>query len=139
MPTLTRLFIKASLIYLALAFLSALALAVRGVIAAPAFFGMLTPVYFHMFLVGWVTQLIFGVVYWMFPKYSMEQPRGSETVAWAVFWLLNAGLLLRVIAEPWHSLNPLAWLGWLLALSALLQWTAGVLFVANTWPRVKER
>jgi heme/copper-type cytochrome/quinol oxidase subunit 1 len=99
----------------------------------------LAPIYFHAFLVGWVTQLIFGVAYWMFPKHSKEQPRGSEPLAWATFWLLNLGLLLRVAIEPLHSQSPDRWLGWLLALSALMQWLAGMSFIVNTWPRVKER
>jgi hypothetical protein len=28
---------------------------------------------------------------------------------------------------------------WLVALSAVLQWLAGMVFVVNTWARVKER
>jgi hypothetical protein len=89
--------------------------------------------------VGWVAQLIFGVVYWMFPRYSKEQPRGSETIARATYGLLNLGLILRAIAEPLHALEPAVHWGWLVALSAALQWLAGVAFVLNTWPRVKER
>ncbi|MEP7357303.1 MAG: hypothetical protein ABI847_08700, partial [Anaerolineales bacterium] len=65
--------------------------------------------------------------------------RGNERLGWVTFGLLNAGLLLRVISEPWQSLAPAALPGGLLALSAGLQWLAGLAFVANTWPRVKER
>jgi hypothetical protein len=36
-------------------------------------------------------------------------------------------------------MSPAALWIWLLAASALLQWLAGVGFVANTWGRVKER
>lgn len=150
MPTLTRWFIKSSLIYFVAALLLALASSSLPVAqatlsvasnreATAVFLRSLGPVYFHLFLVGWVTQLIFGVVYWMFPKCSIEKPRGSESLAWAVFWLLNAGLILRAVAEPLNTLRPESAWGWLLALSALLQWLAGSAFVANTWPRVKER
>jgi hypothetical protein len=90
-------------------------------------------------MVGWVTQLIIGVAYWMFPKFTKEQPRGSAPLAWAVYWLLNSGLLLRVIAEPWQSVHPHPLWGWLLVGAAGLQWLGGVAFVVNTWPRVKEK
>jgi cbb3-type cytochrome oxidase subunit 1 len=140
MVVLSRYFIKSSLIFLVLALLAGLLLAADRLWNLPAYFSALSPVYFHLFLVGWITQLIFGVVYWMFPKASLEKPRGSEELAWATFWLLNVGLVLRVIAEPLAALVPphSVW-GWLLAASAMLQWAAGLLFVANTWGRVKEK
>jgi hypothetical protein len=116
-----------------------LALAAERIWPLPAFLGALGPVYFHLLLVGWVTQLIFGVVFWMFPKYSRERPRGREGLGWAIFGLLNAGLLLRAVAEPLTALYPGSSWGWGLGLSALAQWLAGLLFVGNTWGRVKER
>jgi hypothetical protein len=139
MPTLTRWFVKASLLYLVVALLLGLALSAGSLIALPPVFLALGPVYFHLFLVGWVTQLIFGVVFWMFPKQSLEQPRGRESLAWTTFWLLNTGLLLRAVAEPFQAVNPQAGFGWLLGISALAQWAAGLIFVINTWGRVKER
>lgn len=137
MPTVTRWFIKSSLLYLA----AALGLAIW--LAGPPF-GLpvvpgLSPVFFHFFLVGWITQMIMGVGYWFFPKFNPQQPRRSERLGWAVFWLLNAGLLLRGLAEPLLSMDPGSY--WVLALvfSATLQWLAGVMFVINTWGRIKER
>lgn len=139
MPDLTRWYVKSSLIFFVAALLVGLMLALNGLLQMPAFVAQLGPVYLHMFLVGWVTQLIFGVVFWMFPKFSPARPRGNETLAWVTFWLLNGGLLLRVFGEPATALNPGQGWGWLLAISALAQWIAGLLFVANTWQRVKER
>lgn len=138
MPPLTRLFIKTALVYLALALAAGLARSLPASEALPAFFAYLTPVYFHLFLVGWVLQFIIGVGYWMFPKYTRERPRGNETLAQSVYWLLNVGLALRVVAEPLQGMQPHAAWGWLLALSALLQWLGGMAFVLNTWPRIKE-
>jgi hypothetical protein len=69
----------------------------------------------------------------------MEKPRGNESLAWAIFWLLNAGLILRAVGEPLNTLRPDSGWGWILAISALLQWVAGSGFVINTWQRVKER
>jgi hypothetical protein len=53
--------------------------------------------------------------------------------------LLNLGLLQRAVAEPLNALRPAPAWGWLVALSAVLQWLAGLAFAANSWPRVKER
>lgn len=136
MPTITRWFIKTSLI----AFVAALILGVAQV--APQVGPPLRaagPVYVHLLVVGWITQMIFGVAYWMFPKASKDTPRGSDRLAIASYACLNAGLLLRVFGEPAHTLHPTAALAWALVLSALLQWVGGMAFVVNTWARVRER
>lgn len=139
MPAVTRWYIKAGLAYLVVALLLGLMLAAPAVVPLPPAIAVWGPVYFHLFMVGWVTQLIFGVVYWMFPRYSREQPRGGERMAVATFALLNIGLVLRAVGEPIHSLWPASTWGAVVALSATLQWAAGMLFVINTWARVKER
>lgn len=139
MPAYTRWSIKSALLYLAAGLLLALVLALPSTISVPDFFRFMTPAYFHLFLVGWVTQMIFGVIYWMFPIVTRSRPRGDERLAWAVYGLLNAGLLLRVVGEPLNSFNPGGSAGWLLALSALLQWLAALIFVCLAWPRVKDR
>jgi hypothetical protein len=136
MPTLTRWYLKTALLYLAAALLSGAVLALRGLVQLGGYLQGLSPVYFHLFMVGWVTQLIFGIVYWLFPVYSKERPRGHDWLGWTTYGLLNAGLLLRALSEPMNALEPgQAW-GWLLAISAGAQWLAGLAFFLNTWPRV---
>lgn len=139
MPTLTRWYVKAALAYFVLALVTGLAIATKEYLPYPDITRNLTPVYFHLFMVGWVTQLIFGVVHWMFPKRSREQPRGSIPLAWAIFIALNAGLILRVIAEPLLAARGGTTWESSLVVSAVLQWLAGLGFVVNTWPRVKGR
>ena len=139
MPVVTRVFVKTALVYFVIALLTGMLVAARPVLALPRLVTGLTPVYFHLFMVGWVTQLIIGIAYWMFPKYRRDMPRSYDSLAWATYALLNLGLLLRLVAEPAQAVNPAPSWGWLLALSALLQWLGGLAFVANTWPRVKER
>ncbi|MCL4830631.1 MAG: hypothetical protein KJZ95_24955 [Caldilinea sp.] len=139
MPSITRLFIKASLLYLVAAFFVGVILVLRPMYDLPAITAGFSPIYFHLFMVGWVMQLIVGVAYWMFPKWSKTQPRGHDSLALATFWLLNAGLLLRVVAEPAQMVSAWPGWGWLIVASATLQWLAGLAFVANTWPRVKEK
>lgn len=139
MPRLARWFIKAGLLYFVLALITGVLLQARTVIDLPSWVNVLNPVYVHLLTVGWITQLIIGVAYWMFPKFSRERPRRSEKLSWAVFVLLNAGLILRIISEPRVTMRSEPDLGWMLAASAVLQTAAGWLFVINTWARVKER
>ncbi|HYL55594.1 MAG TPA: hypothetical protein VEU73_08475 [Gemmatimonadales bacterium] len=136
MPTIARWFIRTSLI----AFVAALLVGIaQAAPQAPAAVVAVGPVYVHLLVVGWITQMIFGVAYWMFPKSLKDAPRGSDSLAIASYVCLNVGLLLRVLGEPVHTLHPTAGLGWTLVLSALLQWLGGMAFVVNTWARVKER
>ncbi len=133
MPKLVRWYIRAGLVYLVAALLAGLLLAAPGT-HIPG----LTPVYFHLLMVGWATQLILGVAYWMFPRYSKEAARGPTWLGVMIFAALNLGLLLRAAAEPLQAAG-LDEAGWLLAVSALLQMAAGWMAVAALWPRVRER
>ncbi len=139
MPPLTRWYIKSALACLAAGLLLGAIQAAPPSVGIPRLLDAAGPAYVHLLVVGWVTQMIFGVAYWMFPKHSVERPRGSDVLAVATFALLNGGLVLRVLAEPAHALRPGAGSAVLLAASALAQWLAGAGFVANTWPRVKEK
>src|SRR5512134_1745644 len=104
MPPLTRWLVKTSFVYLALALITGLLVEIQSALDFTTF-GGLFPIYIHLFVLGWLTQLIFGVVFWMFPKYSADKPRGSETLGWWTYALLNIGLILRAVAEPVHSVQ----------------------------------
>ncbi len=135
MPTISRAFILTGLLYLAAAMVVAVALALgaSGLGVSPALY----PVYIHLLTVGWITQLIFGVAYWMFPG-RVRDPGTAERVAlWTTYALLNAGLLLRAVAEPLLSRGA-AWPA-LLTASAVCQLVAVVLFAGHLWPRLRAR
>lgn len=138
MPSLTRWSIRTSFLYLVFAFLVGLLFSLRSLLSLPPLVNTLSPVYFHLFLVGWVTQLIFGVVFWLFPKTEGGREL-QERLGWATFATLNSGLLLRAAAEPFATLSPGSGWGTALAISAILQWVAALSFVVATWPRVYER
>ena len=135
MPTLTRWFLKAALVYLLLALGAGILLAIPGADPISGIF----PVYLHLLTFGWLTQLIFGVALWMFPKYTVARPRGYEWLGWSTFVLLNTGIILRMIFEPLNGIATSTLTGWMLVAAAILQWLSGVAFVANTWKRVRER
>lgn len=138
MPRLTRWYIHASFLYLLASLFLGILLSLQGPLALPAVFGLLGPVYLHLFLVGWVTQLIFGVIFWLFPK-DKNGERDWESIGLLTWVLLNSGLLLRVFTEPQTVLSTNSIWGWGLALSALLQWLAGMGLIYIVWPRVYTR
>jgi len=132
MPLLTRVFIKTGMLCLALTL-------TLGVLLALGITNGLFPAYIHLLVFGWLTQLIFGVIYWMFPKYSTEKPRGSEALGWWTYALLNIGLFMRAVAEPIQATRPNSFSAWALVVSAVLQFLSGALFTVNSWQRVREK
>ena len=136
MPTLTRWFIKSAMLYLMAALLLSIALQPPLRNELP-FLAVTWPTYLHLLVLGWLTQLIFGVALWLFPKHPRQGPRGDERLGWASFYLLNVGLVLRAVAEPAHAIGHQV--GGLLILAAVVQLLAGWAFVLNIWPRVRAR
>jgi hypothetical protein len=134
MPPLARWYIKLAMLYL----VGALVVGVLQGLRVPIL-SVAAPAYVHMLVVGWITQMIFGVAYWMFPKFAPANPRGSNVLGIATFLLLNLGLLLRVVVEPVRTWRPGALPGELLVVAAVAQALAGVGFLLITWPRVKEK
>jgi magnesium-transporting ATPase (P-type) len=136
MPRITRWFIKSGIIYLflgiVLAFLSELPFIQSGT--------LLLPVYWHMIVIGWITQIIMGVSIWMFPRKRRDRKKTETFAAVTSFWSLNAGLLLRFLCEPFlpfFTKNPLMIIT--ISVSILLQ-LAGILFyVFEIWPRVQSK
>lgn len=139
MPKLARWYIKTSLAYLAVALLAGVALAFHRLQGIAPVLDFFQPAYIHLFVVGWLTQLIFGVAFWLFPRFSKTSPHGHENLAWGTYVLINAGLLLRVVAEPASAVSfGTGWAAVLIA-SALCQWLAGLGFVVYIWPRVRAK
>jgi hypothetical protein len=140
MPPIARTYVKAAFVYFVVAFvLGALMMLERWL----NFSRWLRVVYLsqlHLLVVGWITQLAIGVAYWIFPRYRKQQtpePRGSDTLAWAVLVALNFGLLLRFFLEPFHLTGPQPWLAALLALSGVLQALAALGFAWLVWGRIR--
>lgn len=138
-PTISRWFIKSGMVYFIFSLLLAVALAAQRVSPMGEYLDFAQPVFYHTLMVGWITQIIFGVSIWMFPRYTRENPRGNDRLSWLAWFALNAGLLLRVIAEPLQPANPDVFWQSALVISGLLQFLAGGCYVANIWGRVKER
>jgi hypothetical protein len=140
MPTVVRYFIKTGLIFLVLSLLLGTIMAAQPVVSLPNVLSSLFPTYIHLFVVGWVTQIIFGVSIWMFPSPEAGGRYGNETILWSVYGSINAGLLLRLLAEPGNLIYPNSGIMDVgLAGSALLQWVSALLYVYHIWERVKGK
>lgn len=136
MPPVTRWFIKSAMIWLALGVTLAL------VAELPFIQGsrLLLPVYWHMLVIGWITQVIMGVSVWMFPRKKRSRKKEQSRLAVGAFFLLNGGLVLRFLSEPFlpvftNSAIVLA----VVILSGILQVAAIALFVIEIWPRVQPK
>ena len=136
MPTLTRWFLRAAIVNL----VAALALAL--LLALPAFAGSAVawrPVYVHLLVMGWATQMIFGVALWMFPRKKPLDLKAFDWLGWGCFAATNLGLALRALAEPALASGRWPLAGPLVAVAAALQFAAILAFVIQAWPRVTAR
>jgi hypothetical protein len=131
MPRLSRLFVRAALLYLALGFtFGALLLAHKGVPLHPALWSLL-PAHIEFVLVGWMVQLALGVAFWILPRFAREPKRGDERPAWAAFMLLNLGIWAVSFVPLLDGFS------WLTPVGRAAQ-AAGVLaFAFYAWARVK--
>jgi len=141
-PAISRLFIRTAAVHLVAA------MGCWVLVALPTGFPAETSRYglsmatVHLLAVGWITQLIFGVALWMFPRRGRRPPRELpdrtlDRVAWA---LLNAGLVLRLAVEPgWTVLPGTDVWRWGLLASAAAQWAAVLYFVGRLWSRTASR
>lgn len=140
MPRPIRFFVRTGLIYFAATLLLGLAMTARSVLGLPDFLGSLYPTYLHLLVVGWITQLIFGVSLWMFPAPPAGKRYGNPVVLWSIYGTLNAGLLLRALGEPGKFLTGSeGFMSAVLVLSALLQWIAALLYTYSIWGRVRGK
>ena len=136
MPFLSRLYVKTALVYLVLA-LALGVLSASGTMAGIT--ARLWPSFVHLLVLGWLTQLIFGVAYWLFPRFERESPYGPSWYLIAAYPLLNVGLVLRVVAEAGTGGLPDGVRTALLISAAFGQWVAVVLLSVYTWGRVRAK
>lgn len=83
MNKLANLFIKTSLVYLAIS-------AILGVLIIPG--PGYSFMHSHFALIGWVSFLLFGICYEVIPRFS-GKPLFSEKLGVLQFWLGNIGLI----------------------------------------------
>lgn len=133
MPRETRFLIRCAFVWLIVSCASA-ALAVL----APVYGAALRPALLHGITLGWLSQFIFGVAHWLFPTDRKHPPRGDLRRVWWVAGTWNAGLLLRLLAEPRLALGygdgPTRAA---VVLSAALLLLGSAVMAWHLWPRVR--
>lgn len=134
MPLISRIFIKAGMVFFVLSLIAALVMEI-DIAALPG----IMPLFWHMLMVGWITQIIFGVSIWMFPGRNREEGFKAQKWGWLIFLFLNAGLALRIISEPLVSISPSEIWKVLLVVSAFLQLAAGLTYLIEMWPRIMSK
>ena len=130
MPRLSRWFVRASLVYLAIGFtLGAILLANKGIDIDPSIW-QVELIHAEILLVGWLIQLALGVAFWILPRYPQGAPRGNESMIWLAFVLFNLGIG-GVTASAIFGVPGLA-------LAGRVAETGGVLaFIIGSWRRVR--
>lgn len=136
MPKISRWFIKTGIIYFLIGILLSIVTELPGIGAG----SLLLPVYWHMIVIGWLTQIIMGVSIWMFPRKDRSKKKRESAFSWTSYWLLNSGLLLRFLTEPFLPLfQQSAFLNVALILSSLLQIAGIASYIIEIWPRLQAR
>ena len=151
MPKTSRAFVQTSSVCLCLGAILGAVLLVNRWLPLGAWTSALRPAHIQLLVVGWLTQLILGVAWWLFPPLKVglrrdkplpilrgQAQRGSEPLFWATFVGLNAGVLLRSVFEPLYLWTRAGIAGFLMGISGLFLLAAAMAFVANMWKRVRE-
>lgn len=125
MDWFVRAFIKGSLSWFSVALLLAVAMAI-----APSLTVYRTA-HFHMALLGFVTQMIYGVALHVVPRF-FGQPLVMRRAAEVQFWCAQIGLAVLVagFALRVHGIGAAALL---LPVGGVLSAVAGGCFVVNLW------
>lgn len=139
MPLLTRVFIRIALFNLFIGFGLWIGYQANQSNLIDGTWYALRPVTIHLITVGWLTQLIFAVIYWMFPIINRETPYGVSWISWLGFMSLNFGLLARAVFEIGLSQGFPSDSGWGLVGAAILQWSGITALVLTSWRRVRPR
>lgn len=89
--------LRGALVYLLLTGAFGVAFTLR-----PGLVGVFGPTHAHLGLVGFFLSMVMGVAYWMMPRPGGIRQTGFE---WTSFWFLQAGMISRLVGEPWTRLG----------------------------------
>ncbi len=130
MPRLSAVAVRAALLYLLFGFsFGALLLANKGVPLAGWIWNLL-PAHIEFLLVGWTSQLILGVAFWILPRFPGGS-RGNEALARWALALLNTGILMVAVQGLLPANNVLLLPG------RGLEVMAAILFALHAWKRIR--
>lgn len=95
-------------------------------------------VHFHLNLVGWVTMMIYGVAYHIFPRFSSKDLKSGSLVG-KNFILANLGIILMTVSMIYAEKgdNELA-AYYMLIFAGFIEGLSGVVFVYNIMPTINS-
>jgi hypothetical protein len=131
MPRLSALSVRIALLYLAVGFSLGMVLLFHKGIPLGAWVWRLLPAHIEFLLLGWTLHLVFGVAFWILPRFSREPKRGNESLAWTALCLLNLGIWLVGVVPLFVQVPALTLLG------RIAEAGAAASFALHAWPRVK--
>lgn len=82
MPKITRAFIKTGLVHFFLALVAGIIFWGEPIGLSAATTAVFFAPYVHLFMFGWITQLIMGVASWLFPAASRERRANYPYLLW---------------------------------------------------------
>lgn len=125
MEWFVRAFMRASLVWLALG------VTLGVMMAAQPEWRVFRTAHLHMNLAGFVTMMIFGVAYYIIPRF-FGQPLFSRRVAFAQWFVSNLGLAGMVTGFMMQASAVRGWT-WVLVTGGVLQATGAYAFAYNIW------
>lgn len=133
MPSLSRWCVRAALVYLVAGMTIGSWMLIRQ--AQGSAVGRPWPtLHAHILLIGFLLLLVMGVAFWMFPRVKGQRP--GRDIGWVSFGLFNAGLVLRIVAEPLSIDGDVVWRT-VLGVAAVLPTLGALMFGIAILPRVR--
>lgn len=129
MPRLSALLIRVALIYFGIGFTLGMLMLFNKGIPFESSMWRLLPMHIEFLLFGWTVQFIFGVGFWILPRFDNERPH--EWLVWVAGALLNMGVLSVGIGS-WLTASPIV-----IVTGRALELIAVITFVIHAVPRVK--
>ena len=129
MPRLSALLIRVALIYFGIGFTLGMLMLFNKGIPFESSLWRLLPMHIEFLLFGWTMQFIFGVAFWVLPRFENERPH--EWLVWVAGTLLNMGVL-SVGVGSWLAASPV-----IIVIGRASELVAVIAFVIHVYPRVK--
>ena len=129
MPLISRIMIRASLIYLMFGVIIGTLMLINKAFLITPLIWFIFPIHIEFLIVGWIIQLTLGVAYWILPRFLDSSGRGNPILAWGMAILLNLGILCVALAP--YGLGQNAGL-----VGRVFETLAVVLFITLHWKRI---
>lgn len=129
MPSVSSVFIRWSLVQLAIASTLGLILVVSKALGEYSWWWQFRSLHTEGMWFGWIINLVLGTAWWIMPKrLDFPDKYGIQAFAWLSFGFMQIDWFYRLLVEPnivpvYISLTPLV---------------AVICFVIGIWPRLKH-